>query len=210
MKNSFCCKSILYIFLLVSLFFSSCNTKNTRNENCIKYQNEEYSNIEIDTSLKNDFLNYHKYLLKEFNEKSIKELPYESYQLLYFTSHGYGKLIRFEKIDSSYSMEVKCIKNPDFFSCNDSLIEITEDEWDQLEEMIYEFNFWTEESFRKPRESLDGYIFLLEGNRPEAEKCNKKTYSLIGRGPFRYDKMSALCWNIVDYQYRLTFYYEQD
>jgi hypothetical protein len=51
--------------------------------------------------------------------------------------------------------------------------------------------------------------FECQGNRPEAEKCNKKTYKLVGRGSPRYDKIAALCESILEYEDQLKFRYEQ-
>ena len=44
---------------------------------------------------------------------------------------------------------------------------------------------------------------------PTTKKCNKKTYKLVARGTPRYDKMGALCENILEYESHLRFQYEQ-
>ena len=72
-----------------------------------------------------------------------------------------------------------------------------------------EFNFWTEKEFKVNTDVLDGYAYFLEGNRPEAEKCNKKTYKLVALGSPRYDKIGALCDYILEYEDQLKFKYEQ-
>jgi hypothetical protein len=75
--------------------------------------------------------------------------------------------------------------------------------------MIYEFDFWTEEDIRANRDALDGWVCVLEGNRPRAKECHKKVYKLITRGSIRYDKVGALCEYIFEYEETLRFKYEQ-
>lgn len=93
--------------------------------------------------------------------------------------------------------------------CKEYKIRIDSAEWNELERMIDEFNFWTEENFKVNKDVLDGSAYILEGNRPQAKKCGKKTYKLVARGSPRFDKIGALCGYILDYEEQLKFKYAQ-
>lgn len=82
---------------------------------------------------------------------------------------------------------------------------IAKEEWEILENMIDNFDFWTEEQFTY-NEVLDGNTFYLEGNRVTN---NKKLHRIVGRGSPQYDKIGALCYYILDYKERLVFRYKQ-
>ena len=74
--------------------------------------------------------------------------------------------------------------------------------------MIYDFNFWTTvPQFKTTEGVLDGYEYLLEGKRPEAENCGKRTYRFIGRGSPIRDKIGALCDYIMEYEDQLALSY---
>lgn len=192
--------SAFLAFILFILF--RCQTNVQYDNNCTGIENEVYKELASD-SLEKDALAYQKTLLDRFGETSIKGLNYEAYQLQFYSTHGFGKSVKFEKKNDGCSISVKCIINKMQPDCKEYKIDIEQEDWDKLEEMIYEFNFWTEESFRVNNEMLDGYVCLLEGNRPDAEKCNKKTYKLVVRGSPEYDKIGALCDYILDFEDRL-------
>lgn len=187
----------------------SCQGEIEGEGECSKYLNEKYAEETTDTAMVKEAFEFQQILLERFRESSVKEMSHEAYQLQFHSSHGYGKSMKFEKKNDKYSLSVKCITKEDWYpDCKEYQISIEKEEWNELEKMIYEFNFWTEENFRKGGDVLDGYAFLLEGNRPEAAKCNKKTYKLIARGSPRYDKMGALCEYILEYEDQLVSRYE--
>jgi hypothetical protein len=196
--------------ILMSILIISCQSKSQEKEGCSKYVNENYLEQTTDTSLKKEAFEYQEILLERFGESSVKGLNYEAYHLQFYSSHGYGKSVKFERKVGGCSISVKCISKKEWFEeCKEYQIGIDEDEWNELVKIIYEFNFWTAEDFRGNKDVLDGYAFFLAGNRPEAEKCNKKSYKLVGRGSPRYDKMEALCENILEYEDQIKFKYEQ-
>ncbi len=196
--------------MLMSILTIGCQSKSQEKEGCSKYVNEIYVEQTTDTSLKKQACEYQKFLLERFGESSVKGLNHEAYHLQFFSSHGYGKSVKFERKAGACTISVKCISKKEWLEdCKEYQIRIDEDEWNELEKMIYEFNFWTAEDFRVNKDVLDGYAFLLEGNRPAAKKCNKKSYKLVGRGSPRYDKMEALCDNILAYEDQIKFRYEQ-
>lgn len=203
-------EKLYYVFLVfILIVLLSCQRDSKEKNECLKYIDEKYTE-KIDSTMQVEAHKFHEYLLKKFGENSIKEMNYEAYHLQFYSSHGYGESVKFENKNGSYSLSVKCEGKKEWSpECKSYQISINADEWGELEKMIYEFNFWTAEDFRVNKDILDGYAFFLEGNRPEAEKCNKKTYKLVGRGSPRYDKMEALCYNILEYEEQLKFKYEQ-
>lgn len=196
--------------ILVSIFTISCQSNSPKKEACLKYANENYSEHTTDSSLIKEAFKYQEILLERFGETSVKGLNYEVYHLQFYSAFGYGKSVKFERKPEGCSISVKCISKKGWSEeCKEYQIGMNEGEWNKLEKMIYEFNFWTAEDFRTNKNALDGYVFFLAGNRPEAEQCNKKSYKLVGRGSPEYDKMEALCENILNYEKQIKFRYEQ-
>ncbi len=193
----------------ITLVLFGCQTNAQNNKDCAGIENEVYKEEVTDLSEK-DALGYQKTLLERFGETSVKGLSNEAYQLQFYSINGFGKSVKFEETNGGCSISVKCmfkeVQRPD---CKEYKIDIEKKEWNKLKGMIYEFNFWTEENFRMNNNVLDGFVFLLEGNRPDAEKCGKKTYKLVVRGSPEYNKIGALCDYILDYEDRLKFKYEQ-
>jgi hypothetical protein len=210
MRNGITRKINSFCLILFSIFAISCQSKFQDRAECQKYASEEYLAETVDSSLIREAFEYQEILLERFGESSVKGLNHEAYHLQFYSSHGYGKSVKFEKKVGSYSISVKYKSKKEWFEdCKEYRIRIDEEEWNELEKMIYEFDFWTVEDFRVTKDVLDGYAFLLEGNRPKAEKCNKKSYKLVGRGSPRYDKMEALCENILMHESQIKFRYEQ-
>ena len=195
-----------YLFLIfVGICLISCHGEIQKKE---KYGEETIAERKIDTVLEKEAFRYQKVLLGRFGESSVKELDHEAYQLQFYSSHGFGKSIKFEKKQDSCLISVKCIVKKDWFpDCEEYKVETNLDEWNELEKMIYEFNFWTIDAFRVNKNVLDGAVYFLEGNRPKAK--NVKTYKLIGRGSPKYDKMGALCDYIIELEDQLKFKYKQ-
>ena len=199
-----------YSLIFILIFLLSCQENVQENIDCSKFADEIYEKEVSDTSLVRKVFDYQKFLLEKFGETSVKGLNYEAYHLQLHSSHGHGKSVKFEKKNNGCSITVKCKTKGEWLQdCKEYAIGIEREEWDELEKMIYEFNFWTEEDFKTNENVLDGFTYLLEGNRPEAKKCNKKTYKLIARGSPMYDKIGALCEYIFEYEDQLKFRYEQ-
>ena len=202
--------SVCLFLVSIFIFLFSCQLNNEVKDECLKYADEKYAELKTDTALVVEANKNYKYLLTRFDENPIEGLNHEAYRLLFYSSFAYGKIIKFEKGNNSWSLSVKCHNYNDAAEeCKEYQIGIDKEEWDEFEKMVYEFNFWTAEDFRATKNVLDGYVFFLEGNRPEAKKCKKKTYKLVGRGSPRYDRMDALCHNILAYENQIKFRYEQ-
>lgn len=211
MKNKINTKLQYSCMILILIFLFSCKENVQKEKDCAKFIKEIYQEVVSDTTFVRGILDYQKILLERFGESSVKGLNFEAYHLQYYSTMGYGKSVKFENRNGICSIAVKCrtIGNccPDY---KEYEIGIDKEEWDELEKMIYEFNFWTEEDFKDNKGAvLDGYVYLLEGNRPQAEKCDKRTYKLVARGSPRYDKMGALSNYILEFEDQLKFKYEQ-
>ncbi len=168
-------------------------------EECVKFANEKYVEQEKDTTIVRNSFELRTFILEELEEVSIKGLNYEAYHLLFHSAHGYGKSVKFEKKEDGIFLNVKCLFKGDWpLDCNETQKIIKIEEWNELEDLIYEFNFWTDINFKEGRKGvLDGYVYLFEGNRPEAEQCDKESHKLVIRGSPKYDKMTALCEHIL-------------
>ena len=199
-------KSIFWslAFALICLF--GCKPK----QECLKFDREAYADQQVDSVVAKQASVSRDTLLKRFEETPIKGLNYKAYHLLFHSSFGHGESIKFEINTYGCFLTVKCLGKGDPSSeCLNYKTKIREAEWDQLEAMMYEFDFWTAEPFRVNKDVLDGYTLFLEGNRPEAAGCDKKTYQFVGRGSPRFDKMEALCNYIMEYKEQLVFSYSQ-
>ncbi len=205
MKDQSIAKSIFCFLFFALIFLSSCQVK----EECSKFLAEEYLDEQVDTTMTKSAPEYRDTLLKWLGETPIKGLNCSAYHLLFYSSHGFGQSIKFVKKNSGCFLRVKCVTKEGWDSnCKEYQIKITNEEWNQFEEMIYDFNFWTTvPQFKTTEGVLDGYVYLLEGKRPEAENCGKRTYRFIGRGSPIRDKIGALCDYIMEYEDQLALSY---
>lgn len=199
-------KSIFWsiAFGLICLF--GCKAK----PECPGIKPEVYPDTQVDSVLASQASQFRDTLLKMFGETPIKGLNYKAYHLLCFSSFGHGESIKFEINQYGCFLTIKCIRKGDFSpECHNYNTKISEEEWNQLEEMVYEFDFWTAEPFRSNEGVLDGYVLFLEGNRPEAAVCRNRVYQFVGRVSPRFDKIGALCDYIMEYKEQLIFKYSQ-
>jgi len=198
-------KLILSSIAICLICLTSCRSK----QECPPFNRYEYIHDRVDSAYAKKAPVYLDNLIKRFEETPIKGLNYKAYHLHYYSSFGFGQSIKFEINQFGCFLTVKCIgtshSDPE---CQNYKTKITEEEWNLLEAMIYEFDFWAAEPFRK-NDALDGDISLLEGNRPYPTSCDPETYKLVGRISPMYDKMQALCYNIVEYKEQLVFKYRQ-
>mgnify|MGYP000707237000 CR=1 FL=1 len=204
----FTLKSLYYYLVLTVIIILGCQDRNTRNLDCAKFENENYIKNELASTEIEELFTYKENFLIRFNDTSIQNLPYESYHLFYYSSFSHGKTIKLEKRNDGFiKLSVTCYdkyKSESNFECKKYHMGIIEEEWKVFENMIYDYNFWTEKDIIKTKEVLDGYGFILEGIRPEAEKCNKRTHHILFRGSPEYDKIGTLCYYLMDYEEKLA------
>ena len=185
---------------VLNLLVSSCTNSNIKNNDCTKFDNEFYSSEDLSqydfTMI--EMLNQD---LSKFGAYSIKGNKTESYQLMYCSSFKKGKLIRIESSNKGATISVKCLENKEAgYYCTEGDIKIDSSQWITFQSMIYEFNYWTENQVEINNGYFDGYSYILEGNRPQAEKCGKKNYNVIIRANPEHDKIAALCEEIITFE----------
>ena len=173
-----------------------------------KIKQEKYLVENTDSDTLHSLKAYRDTLLNRFEDTTIQNVKHEAYKLQFYSSHGYGRSITFEK-KQGYVLTSKCASRKDHFTdCVHFSISINKHEWDEFIGLIYEYDYWTEEQFRGNSMVLDGFVYLLEGNRPNAAQLQKKTYRLVGRSsPNSEDKIGVLCQQIWEYQNRLAYRY---
>ena len=188
------------VLVILSLLVLSCSNGKTKNTECSKFSDEIYPKEDLeqyDFNV-NEMLDYY---LSKFEGSSIKGSKNQSYQMMFYSSHNYGKLIKIESSGAGAIIYVKCIEHIEAgYYCTEGDLKIDSSDWKTFQSMIYEFNYWTENQIEINTDYLDGSGFLLEGNRPEATNCGKKNYNLTIRGNPEYDKIAALCEEIIVFE----------
>lgn len=199
------CRSFYPVIGFIILCFFSCKN----NRECPQDTDKKYADEQVDPALLIQAVDYRDTLLKRFDDTLINGQQHDIYRLLYYSSHGFGKSVKFEKKDMLYLLSVKCLSKNDWLpACKSYQVAVTKEEWDNLERMICEFNFWTEARLATSERVLDGFVYLLEGNR-SGQRLDSKAYQLIGRGSPRYDKIGALCQYIIEYEEELAARYSK-
>lgn len=201
MKHSF-------LILILTLLFS-CTNKSHR---CKQMNEEKYSDIKIEPEFLEEQHKYIEYLYSKFDAKKIDNSLIEGYQIIFYSSHGYGKLINFEESRDKYILKMKSIQKKDFTNYKDNYsIQIDSEDWNKFIDMIYEYDFWTEETQEKKKESvLDGSVIYITGYRSAAKLCKKRYSHFILKSSPEYDKIGSLVRDIIDYEERLHFKYRQN
>ena len=166
---------------------------------CCKTQNEneiENKFTPEDFKLKIEALNHRDYIIQKFND-TIPNSKYDYYYLIYFNAFNEGNSIKFINKEGRYYLTEK-IRYPKkgFPTLTEYSTEISEKEWDRLDKMLNEFDFWTEKQF-KHNSALDGFHFYLEVNKSTDKE---KNHRIVGRATPRYDKIGALCEYIIRFK----------
>ena len=97
-----------WFLILMAFYVMSCSENNSVSKECVKFNTQDYSLANVDTTLMRQAYEYHQILLDTFSENSIKETNIDGYHLLFYSSHGYGKSIKFKKAHSQYKLVMKC------------------------------------------------------------------------------------------------------
>lgn len=190
---------------MFSFFFFSCQQP-TVNDVCEKFLIEDKLYSAPDTLSSETLNKAHQVLLQLYNESSIANLDYDAYHLM--VNFGYGESIKFEKINQSHFLTYRCLQEKGDKECKDFKIQISSDEWIELENLIYEFDFWTEENYRITKKVIQRGLYTLEGNRPSAKNCTSRIYNLVGRTSLKYDKIVSLCEYVLNFTNDLKHKYE--
>ena len=197
----------LLLLLILTLCFSCKNEKNC----CVQFVDEKYSNIKIEPKFLNEQYKYIDYLYSKFGTQQIDTNLNEGYQIIFYSSHGFGKLINFERKINTFNLSMKSIQKEGWTKYKDNYsIQIDLEDWNKLVDIIYKYDFWTEETQRTKIEGvLDGFAIFISGYRSDAKKCNKRFKHFILRSSPEYDKIGSLVESIIDFEERLEFKYHQ-
>ncbi len=186
-------------FLAGIIVFSllACHKKT----DCSVYANEIYTGKKVDSSELLIAMKSRDKLLRVFDETPVCGLDHPCYQLLYYPSFGHGRAVRMEKKDGRFFVTVKCVSvDGKFPDCQNSQTEIYENEWVDFENMLSEFSSWQVDQLDNRKDAMDSSIYILEGNRPEGQDCDKKSYQFLARHRLGYDNVDALYMRIIKYQ----------
>lgn len=161
---------------------------------CSRCEAEEYAESDTFTLQSPGLLIAKKY----YDDLYIPELDkseYESYRLLYKRQFEDYKCIILTKNSNGCklkSIDFKSVLIEDVRTAvaTDSVIlDLSITKWNEFENLLYKANYWTL-SQPEDNKGIGGRTYLLEGYRPQALRCNKRTYHLILRwspdpGPIR-------------------------
>ena len=196
-------KTILIAIILLTMV--ACREASNQDNHVSPKTHNSLQDKTLDTSSVRMALKQRLVLLKEFNDTISPDIDSNYYHLTLYSAFHYGTAVKFIKKGGAHFMSVKTLRPDSSLKLEVYSTKISKNEWDKLETMIDNFDFWTEEQFTS-NEVLDGYTFYLEGKR---FTDNGKLNRLVGRGSPRYDKIGALCDYILEYQESLVFQYKQ-
>lgn len=198
--------TILFTFACIV----GCNSSNQKSI-CNLIEDEQYQ--KVDTLILDSVTKYSKNLMFQIGEPDLRFVNFESFQLIIRSPHpfpnGTFAVIRMTKND--YTCIIKTLNLTDTFyrenKTPNGIIEhyeirvvdssssnISMEKWSEFQRLISASKFWTLSLKKNNRGMLDGTEFILEGSRPEARICGKRTYQIYGDlSPNRDDFFCYLC-----------------
>lgn len=195
----FCCS----LFCLLSIL-SSCIDNNNSNisfSKSIEHKGEnkdEYEDVRIKKSYSE--------ILKLFSTNSISVSSGATYQLYFYSSHGFGKSLLLErKDDNKFYLSMKCIGRwSEEYECENYQTEIKGKDWQIFESMINEYDFWDEKLYRASEDDmLDGYTYILVGQKLGQDSAGLITSRIVVRNSLPFDKINSLCEHMFTYESHL-------
>ena len=186
-------QTIRVFILLVGVLFSlNCFQRGE----CQTYAQEIYSEDTSFDRYQKETSKIYAEILQDMGESSVEDAPKEAYLFTFITAFHSGQSIRIEEDTVGYRIRVTCFNtfspNRPLPDCEAYEASLPEKYWRQYLELIEEFNLWTEPRLRFDSLVTDGYTYLLEGRRPKAAPCGKRSYTLTARGSVYFDKIDAL------------------
>lgn len=188
--------TILYTLAFASLF-ASCN-----NNNCVQFEQESYSEetMPLEVEAKDNLNTLYNYL----NELDYSTQPFESYRLLF--GSGYSPKKTVVRIDHSENGPVLSYKiftakaTPDNQDMNVEIVEenqfnLSEEDWDKFISLIYKKSYWTMPEM-VGKTGYKGVSYFIEGIRPQAKDCGKRTQHIVTRWNPSSGDFYALCNHI--------------
>ena len=163
-----------YLNILCLIAFLACN-------NCDTYKNEIYQAETTERQFDSTIYNSH---LKRSNEPPMSSLNYDAYRFVHkYSLRDTIYVIRIEKQNSSSHLIYKKLlrnreKDSAFTILKERKLEISMTEWADFEQLMYQNDYWT-----LPKETiksvLDGGAWIIEGRRPNVEKCGKRSSHIV-------------------------------
>jgi hypothetical protein len=115
-----------------------------------------------------------------YKEPSLLDAQTEVYRFIFSSSFDTTKISRIEKNAGHYSVTTKTFKSHQDTIGTTSKFDITESEWNNTVNRLTAYGFWTY-PISDNRNGLDGSTWILEGYKPEKDKCTEMNYHRIGR-----------------------------
>lgn len=182
---------LLSVFL-ISCFIVSCS-------DCSKFETESYSDdtLMLEFEAKEGLSNLYSYL----GEKDYSVYPLESYRLLRGKSGSpQKKVIRIDETKDGYAISYKIFTAKAIRGSQEMAVKIVEEntyklsaeDWDKYNRLIYEKDFWTMPEMTE-KHGYGGVTYFIEGRRPLAENCNKRTQHIVSGWNVTSGKFYALC-----------------
>ncbi len=165
------------VILLWAIVLPSCDP-------CRQYENEIYTKDDSEKKISLEFFNKE---MKSYEEPELSNLNCEAFRFTYtvLIRNYTSGIIRIEKKKNVVLIIVKkLVSKGDYQKEVAETIEkrISVQNWNDLLNSIYRTRYWT---LHKKLESDEGYLdgtwWTIEGRRPQAEVCGKRSYHIIAR-----------------------------
>ncbi len=185
------------VTVFISSFIVSCNN------NCKQFENESYSENEMKIlDLAKDNL---RTLYYQLNEPDLELNTHESYRLLKGAALSEEKqVIRLDHSNENYTLTYKTFTvaansqtDIDITIVKENTFALTTEEWKAFITQVYKSDYWTmPEKIAEP--GYQGETYFVEGARPQAKECNKRTLHMTTRWNPQPGKFKVLCKHVED------------
>lgn len=179
------------------MFWSSCNR-------CEEYKNE--TTLQDTFNLDSMINAIYAKTFRDVNEPMLGELNHEAYRLIFWGSfYDEALIIRISALDDVKEMTVKVYKRVGpYENRRDSIVEahkisLSMEEWVEFSELIDSTQYWSMPVFiGDGRLLLDGDTRNLQGRRPQAAICERRTNYTVRRKSPDEGGFRTLCEKMMD------------
>lgn len=173
-------KTIHFLFTtLFSVFIISCN-------DCSQFESESYleNEMKIEDLAKDNLRTLYSYL----GEPDLETSTHESYRLLVGAAHSQEKkVIRIDHKEQTYTLSYKVFKakatpsqDIEVDIIEQNTYNLSEKEWKGFISTVYKTKYWTMPE-KTEKSGYKGVTYFIEGARPQAKACNKRTQHMTTR-----------------------------
>ena len=120
------------------------------------------------------------WLENNYKESSLLDAKTETYRFIWSSSFDTTKVNKIEKKYGQYSVTIKTFTSHQDTIGTTRKFDITEREWNNIINGLVRKGFWTYPTSDN-RNGLDGSTWILEGYKPEKDKCTGMNYQRIKR-----------------------------